>query len=101
AGGSGGRHFIPSLHHLPSFDAPSSLAAILSVPLYRAKVANGAGNYAAFIHRYYRFRRWGTQPAPPSGSLGYGLPAASRTRKTGKPMSQTVILSTCRVARGC
>ncbi|MBF9042454.1 thiamine pyrophosphate-binding protein [Rhodobacterales bacterium HKCCE4037] len=39
-------------------------------------IANGAGNYAAFLHRYYRFRQFGTQLAPTSGSMGYGLPAA-------------------------
>jgi acetolactate synthase-1/2/3 large subunit len=39
-------------------------------------VTNGAGNYAAFLHRYYRFRQFGTQAAPTSGSMGYGLPAA-------------------------
>lgn len=37
---------------------------------------NGAGNYAAFLHRYHRWRRPGTQLAPTSGSMGYGLPAA-------------------------
>lgn len=41
-----------------------------------AIVTNGAGNYASFLHRYYRFRRFGTQLAPTSGSMGYGLPAA-------------------------
>jgi acetolactate synthase-1/2/3 large subunit len=41
-----------------------------------AIVTNGAGNYAAFLHRYHRFRRYGTQVAPTSGSMGYGLPAA-------------------------
>lgn len=41
-----------------------------------AIVANGAGNYAAWMHRYYRFKRFGTQLAPTSGSMGYGLPAA-------------------------
>ncbi|WP_071675520.1 thiamine pyrophosphate-dependent enzyme [Nioella nitratireducens] len=39
-------------------------------------ITNGAGNYAAFLHRYYRFRQFGTQLAPTSGSMGYGLPAA-------------------------
>ncbi len=39
-------------------------------------LTNGAGNYAAFLHRYYRFRQRGTQVAPTSGSMGYGLPAA-------------------------
>lgn len=41
-----------------------------------AVLTNGAGNYASFLHRYYRFRRYGTQLAPTSGSMGYGLPAA-------------------------
>ncbi len=39
-------------------------------------ITNGAGNYAAFVHRYHRFRQFGTQVAPTSGSMGYGLPAA-------------------------
>jgi acetolactate synthase I/II/III large subunit len=39
-------------------------------------ITNGAGNYAAFLHRYYRFRRFGTQLAPTSGSMGYGFPAS-------------------------
>lgn len=37
---------------------------------------NGAGNYATWIHRFHRFRRFGTQAAPTSGSMGYGMPAA-------------------------
>ncbi|MBL4918059.1 thiamine pyrophosphate-binding protein [Szabonella alba] len=41
-----------------------------------AILTNGAGNYAAFLHRYYSFRRAGTQLAPTSGSMGYGFPAA-------------------------
>lgn len=46
-----------------------------------AILTNGAGNYAAFLHRYYRFRRYGTQVAPTSGSMGYGLPAAIAAKK--------------------
>lgn len=41
-----------------------------------AILTNGAGNYAAFLHRYFRFKRHGTQLAPTSGSMGYGFPAA-------------------------
>ncbi len=37
---------------------------------------NGAGNYATWLHRFYRYRRHGTQLAPTSGSMGYGLPGA-------------------------
>ena len=41
-----------------------------------AILTNGAGNYATWVHRFHRFRRFGTQAAPTSGSMGYGLPAA-------------------------
>jgi acetolactate synthase-1/2/3 large subunit len=41
-----------------------------------AILTNGAGNYATWLHRFYAFRRYGTQLAPTSGSMGYGLPAA-------------------------
>ena len=41
-----------------------------------AIITNGAGNYAAFVHRYFSYRRYRTQLAPTSGSMGYGLPAA-------------------------
>jgi acetolactate synthase-1/2/3 large subunit len=41
-----------------------------------AIVTNGAGNYAGWVHRFFRYRRFGTQLAPTSGTMGYGLPAA-------------------------
>ncbi|RVD61388.1 thiamine pyrophosphate-binding protein [Mesorhizobium sp. M2D.F.Ca.ET.185.01.1.1] len=41
-----------------------------------AILTNGAGNYATWVHRFYRNRRFGTQAAPTSGSMGYGTPAA-------------------------
>jgi len=41
-----------------------------------AILTNGAGNYATWLHRFWRFRRWATQAAPVSGTMGYGLPAA-------------------------
>jgi acetolactate synthase-1/2/3 large subunit len=37
---------------------------------------NGAGNYAAWLHRFYRYRAFPTQLAPTSGAMGYGVPAA-------------------------
>jgi len=41
-----------------------------------AIITNGAGNYATWVHRFHRFNHYGTQLAPTSGSMGYGLPAA-------------------------
>lgn len=47
-----------------------------------AIIANGAGNYAGWVHRYYRFRTYRTQLAPTSGSMGYGMPAAVAAKLT-------------------
>lgn len=41
-----------------------------------AIITNGAGNYAIWVHRYFRYRQPGTQLAPTSGAMGYGVPAA-------------------------
>lgn len=41
-----------------------------------AIVTNGAGNYAVWLHRLYRYRGYRTQLAPYSGAMGYGAPAA-------------------------
>lgn len=38
-------------------------------------VANGAGNYAVWVHQFVKYRRYGTQLAPASGAMGFGLPA--------------------------
>lgn len=45
-----------------------------------AIVVNGAGNFAAWLHRFYRWRQSGTQLAPTSGTMGYALPAAVGAR---------------------
>jgi acetolactate synthase-1/2/3 large subunit len=39
-------------------------------------LTNGAGNYSIWGHRFFGYRGYGTQLAPTSGSMGYGLPAA-------------------------
>jgi acetolactate synthase-1/2/3 large subunit len=39
-------------------------------------LTNGAGNFAGWIHRFFRFRRYASHVAPTSGSMGYGFPAA-------------------------
>jgi acetolactate synthase I/II/III large subunit len=41
-----------------------------------AVMASGAGNYTGWVHRYYQFHRLGTQLAPKSGAMGFGVPAA-------------------------
>ena len=41
-----------------------------------AIVTNGAGNFSAWLHRFFEFRQYGTQLAARNGSMGYGFPAA-------------------------
>ncbi len=41
-----------------------------------AIITNGAGNYTAFVHRYFAYKRFRTCLAPGAGSMGYGVPAA-------------------------
>ncbi|MGH8676502.1 MAG: thiamine pyrophosphate-dependent enzyme [Burkholderiales bacterium] len=41
-----------------------------------AIVANGAGNFATWLHRHFIYKGYRTQLGPTSGSMGYGLPAA-------------------------
>jgi acetolactate synthase-1/2/3 large subunit len=39
-------------------------------------VANGAGNFAGWVHRFYQYTGRATELAPTSGAMGYGVPAA-------------------------
>jgi len=41
-----------------------------------AILCNGAGNYTTWLHRFFRYKRFGTQLAPTSGAMGYGFPAS-------------------------
>ncbi len=61
-----------------------------------AIMTNGAGNYATWLHRFHRFTRYGTQLAPTSGSMGYGLPAAVGAKRTWP--DKTVV---CFAGDGC
>ena len=40
-----------------------------------AIIANGAGNFSVWLHRFHRYRGFRTQLAPQSGAMGYGVPA--------------------------
>lgn len=53
-----------------------------------AIVTNGAGNYTIWLHRFFEYRALGSQLAPRSGSMGYGLPAAiaAKLRHPDRPV---------------
>ena len=44
-------------------------------------VCNGAGNFSVWVHRFHRYRKFGTQLGPISGSMGYGVPAAIAAKR--------------------
>ena len=57
-----------------------------------AIVTNGAGNYAAWLHRYFQYKSFKTQLAPTSGSMGYGIPAGI-SAKLERPNTEVVCLA--------
>ncbi|TCT05686.1 thiamine pyrophosphate-dependent enzyme [Aquabacter spiritensis] len=64
----------PAAH--AGFDYAKVILHLAETLPHDAIVTNGAGNYTIWLHRFYRYRRFGTQLAPKSGCMGYGLPAA-------------------------
>ena len=52
------------------------MAHLADVLPHDAVITNGAGNFAAWLHRFYRHRACRTQLGPTSGAMGYGYPAA-------------------------
>ncbi|MFB2602800.1 thiamine pyrophosphate-dependent enzyme, partial [Rhizobium phaseoli] len=69
ATGPGAVHMGPIMEWLEANTRPDTI------------FTNGAGNYATWLHRFHRFRRFNTQAAPTSGSMGYGLPAAVAAKR--------------------
>jgi acetolactate synthase-1/2/3 large subunit len=61
-----------------------------------ALIANGAGNYAVWLHRFYAHDAWPTQVAPGSGAMGYAVPAAIAA-KLSFPQREVV----CVAGDGC
>jgi acetolactate synthase I/II/III large subunit len=41
-----------------------------------ATIANGAGNFTVWVHRFFTYKAPHTELAPTSGAMGYGFPAA-------------------------
>ena len=63
-----GRIDMPALMHTLQAHLPAD-----------AVLTNGAGNFASWLHRFYRYPGWvhgaKTQLAPTNGAMGYGVPA--------------------------
>jgi acetolactate synthase-1/2/3 large subunit len=67
---------LPTEAHPGEVQMPAVMAHLATSLPKNAIITNGAGNYATWIHRFWKFSEYGTQLAPTSGSMGYGLPAA-------------------------
>ena len=59
-----------------------------------AVICNGAGNFSIWVHRYTRYRRYGTQLAPISGSMGYGVPAAIGMKRWRRSAQSSLLPAT-------
>ena len=53
---------------------------------------NGAGNFSVWLHRFHRYRQFGTQVAPICGSMGYGIPAAVAA-KLARPEATVICIA--------
>jgi acetolactate synthase-1/2/3 large subunit len=60
-------------------DMPAIIATVSKCLPADALVTNGAGNFASWVHRFFRYhglaKGYKTQLAPTSGAMGYGVPA--------------------------
>jgi acetolactate synthase I/II/III large subunit len=67
---------IPADRATSGIDPARVVAALQEVLPEDAVLANDAGNFSGFLHRYWRYNHPRTQLAPANGAMGYGLPAA-------------------------
>lgn len=60
----------------PALDLAACVAHMREALPADSIIANGAGNFAGWWHRYWRYAGYPTQLAPTCGAMGYGVPAA-------------------------
>lgn len=72
------KHSTPPAPHpeLAGVDMAAVISHLDQVLPDDAVIANGAGNYTVWVHRFYRYRQAATELAPTNGAMGYGFPAA-------------------------
>jgi acetolactate synthase-1/2/3 large subunit len=67
---------IPAPRTADGIDPARVVAALREALPEDVVLTNDAGNFAAFVHRYWRYNHPRTQLAPANGAMGYGVPAA-------------------------
>jgi acetolactate synthase-1/2/3 large subunit len=63
-------------HAQPKLDLWEVVQILSRAVPENAIIANGAGNFATWAHRFWRYTGLRTQLAPTAGTMGYGVPAA-------------------------
>lgn len=75
-------------------DMPGIIAALQRQLPSDAVLTNGAGNFASWVHRYFRYhglaKGFKTQLAPTNGAMGYGIPAAVAANLTTGRVTFTI-----------
>jgi acetolactate synthase-1/2/3 large subunit len=62
-------------HGEPALDLWEAMQILSRAVPADAIIANGAGNFATWAHRFWRYSGLRTQLAPTAGAMGYGVPA--------------------------
>ena len=60
----------------PALDMAACVTAMRETLPADNIICNGAGNFAGWWHRYWRYEGYPSQLAPTAGAMGYGVPAA-------------------------
>jgi acetolactate synthase I/II/III large subunit len=81
-----------SIRHPGAFQMGEVMAHLRETLPTDTIFCNGAGNFATWVHRFWPFRHYGTQLAPTSGSMGYGVPAAVGAKRV-QPQSPVVVFA--------
>jgi len=67
---------IPRARTSDGIDPSQVVKAMVETLPADSLLANDAGNFSVFVHRYWRYNHPDTQLAPTNGAMGYGVPAA-------------------------
>ncbi len=60
----------------PTLDMAACVTAMRHALPADSIICNGAGNFAGWWHRYWRYAGYPSQLAPTAGAMGYGVPAS-------------------------
>ncbi|MGO4706272.1 thiamine pyrophosphate-binding protein [Microvirga sp. 2MCAF38] len=82
----------PAIRHAGRLQMGEVMAHLRKVLPKDAIFCNGAGNFATWVHRFWPFTSYGTQLAPTSGSMGYGVPAGVGAKRV-QPNSTVVVFA--------